>query len=67
MNIHTTTNQKEAFFTRTYANIMLADLFNRVCMYMMLTLLPLYMIERGLYTVAGCTNVSFNPDGIREE
>ena len=52
-------SQEERFFTWTYANIMLADLCNRVCMYMLMTLIPLYMIERGFYTVAGLTTTAF--------
>jgi len=52
-------DSKERFFTWTYANIMLADLFNRICMYMMLTLLPLYVIEGGFYTFAGLTTSAF--------
>ena len=53
-------SKKEGFFTWKYASIMIYELLLSTCMMMQTTLLPLYMIEKGLSTtVAGLTTTAF--------
>jgi MFS family permease len=49
-------NNNEKLFTWRFINIMLVDLLQRICTYMLVPLLPLYMIDRGFsIAVAGLT------------
>lgn len=50
---------EERFLTWQYLNIMLTDLMMRVSMYMLMTLLPLYIIEKGFIMIAGLSTTVF--------